>query len=130
MIRQNAAIPVGQEERTMKLVKRTAVIVIPKQPYIDWANSVDDDDFRYDENPPQEHTIYLVDDMSEYIVDTIDIIKPYYQVIFEEELNGWHRVVSDWPPNRDLDMFLKWFEVQVHSVVIDLHPGRLRTERY
>ena len=52
------------------------------------------------------------------------------QLIFEEELNGWHRLKSDWPPHRDLDTFLDWFEVQIHSMVLDLHQGRLKTERY
>ena len=61
----------------MKLVKRTAVIVIPKQPYIDWANSLDDD-VKFEDNPSPEHTIYLLEESPDYLVETIEIIKPHF----------------------------------------------------
>ena len=35
----------------MKRVKRTAVIVVPKKPYINWANSVDDSQVKFGDNP-------------------------------------------------------------------------------
>ena len=114
----------------MRRVKRTAVIVIPKQPYIDWANSMDD--VKIDDHPSPEHTIYLclVEDITDYVVDAVEMIKPHFEFIFEEELNSWHRLESDWPRNRDLATFLEWFEIQIHSLVIDLPRGRLKTERY
>ena len=114
----------------MKRVKRTAVIVIPKQPFINWANSVDDSHIKFGDNPSPEHTIYLVEDITDYVVDTVEIIKPYFEFIFMEELNSWHRLESDWSLNRDLETFLEWFEIQIHSMVLDLPRGRLKSERY
>ena len=114
----------------MKRLKRTAVIVIPKQPYIDWANSLEEGGVKIGVDYTPEHTIYLVEDITGYMVDTVEIIKPHFEFIFEEELNSWHRLVSNWPPNRDLDTFLEWFEVEIHSLILDLHGGRLKTERY
>lgn len=58
------------------------------------------------------------------------MVAPYFAFIFEEELNAWHRVESDWPAQRDLDTFLAWFEVEYHSIVIDLVRGRVKTKRY
>ena len=114
----------------MRRVKRTAVIVIPKQPYIDWANSMDDGGVKLGGDYNSEHTIYLVEDVTGCLIDKIEVIKPHFEFIFEEELNSWHRLKSDWPLHRDLDTFLDWFEVQIHSMVLDLHQGRLKTERY
>ena len=114
----------------MKRVKRTAVIVIPKKPYINWANSVDDSNVKLGDNPTTEHTIYSVEDITDYVVDTVEIIKPHFEFIFMEELNSWHRLESDWPSNRDLETFLEWFEIQIHSLVLDLPRGKLKTERY
>ena len=114
----------------MRRVKRTAVIVIPKQPYIDWANSLEESGVKLGEEFTPEHTIYLVEDIADYIIDKVEIIKPHFEFIFEEELNSWHRLVSNWPANRDLATFLDWFEVEIHSLVLDLHGGRLKTERY
>jgi len=114
----------------MRRVKRTAVIVIPKQPYIDWANSLEEGGVKLGEDFTPEHTIYLVEDITGYMIDKVEIIKPHFEFIFEEELVSWHRRVSNWPPNRDLATFLEWFEVEIHSLVLDLHGGRLKTERY
>jgi hypothetical protein len=86
----------------MKRVKRTAVIVIPKQPYIIWANSVDDGHVKFGDNPSPEHTIYLVEDITDYVVDTVEILKPHFEFIFKEELNNWHRLERDWPPKNCL----------------------------
>ena len=114
----------------MRRVKRTAVIVIPKQPFIDWANSMDDGGVKLGKDFNPERTIYLVEDITGYLIDKNEIIRPHFEFIFEEELNSWHRLKSDWPPNRDLDTFLYWFEVQIDSMVLDLHRERLKTERY
>ena len=107
----------------MRRVKRTAVIVIPKQPYIDWANSLEEGGVKLGEDFTPEHTIYLVEDITGYMIDKVEIIKPHFEFIFEEEQVSWHRRVSNWPPNRDLATFLEWFEVEIHSLVLDLHGG-------
>jgi hypothetical protein len=61
----------------------------------------------------------------------LDLDKVEFKVIFEEELNGWHQRESDWPTPRTYETFLAWFEVEVHSMVLDLEGSRLiRTERY
>ena len=75
---------------------------------------MDDGGVKLGEDFNPEHTIYLVEDITGYLIDKIEIIKPHFDFIFEEELNGWHRLKSDWPPHRDLDTFLDWFEVQIH----------------
>jgi hypothetical protein len=46
--------------------------------------------------------------------------------IFEEQLNGWYRVPSVWPEDRELKAFLLWFDCSFHSVVVDLCDERLR----
>jgi hypothetical protein len=40
--------------------------------------------------------------------------------IFEAQLDGWYRVPSSWPVNRDFDMFQLWFECRFHSMLVDL----------
>ena len=114
----------------MRRVKRTAVIVKPKQPYITWANALEDDGVMLGEEYVPEHNIYLVEDTTGCMLDTEEIVEPYFKTIFEEELNSWHRLVDNWPSNRDFKTFLAWFEVEIHSMVLDLHGGWIRTERF
>ncbi len=114
----------------MRLVNRAAITVTPKQPYIDWANSLDDDGPRIEQDHLPERNVYLVADMGDYSVDTESVIKRYYRKIFEHELNAWHRVESDWPQERDLAAFMQWFDAEVHSMVLDLLTRRIGTEPY
>jgi hypothetical protein len=110
-------------------VKRTAIIVKPKQPYIQWANSLDDDGVKRGEGFEPEHTVYLIEDIGDYEGDMEAMVAPYFEFIFEEELNEWHRLESDWPARRDLAAFLQWFEVEYHSMVLDLGRGQVKTRR-
>ncbi len=114
----------------MRRLRRTALSVRPKQPYIDWANALDEDGPRISQDFAGEQNIYLVEDMAEGRFDLQAIVEPHYAAIFEEELGAWHRVESDWPTPRNFATFQAWFEVEVHSLVLDLAGGWLRTEPY
>ena len=115
----------------MQRVKRAAICIRPKQPYIDWANGLEEGGVKIGVEFTPEETVYLIDDMSEGIVDIDSLLEPYCAVIFEEELGGWHRAEADWPKRRDFETFKAWFDTEVHSMVLDLAGGWwLRTEHY
>ena len=40
-------------------------------------------------------------------------------MLFEQELFEWSKDESEWPINRDLEMFLEWFDIEFYSTVID-----------
>ena len=48
------------------------------------------------------------------------ILAKCFEVIFEEELGGWHTDQSAWPENRTFEKFHEWFSLEFHSVVEDL----------
>ena len=50
-------------------VKRTALVIKPKQPYIQWANALDDDGVKLGEDFEPEHGVHLVDDVSSFGID-------------------------------------------------------------
>jgi hypothetical protein len=70
----------------------------------------------------------LIDDSADQSDDLKTLLAPYYATIFEEELGAWHRIEADWPQRRDLTIFLAWFEVEVHSLVLQW-VRRLATQR-
>ena len=112
------------------IINRTALTVKPKQPFIDWANSLDDDGPKLNINDPHyEPTVYLID---EAIDDRAlsRILSRHYSQIFENELAGWHLVVEDWPEKRDGRTFKKWFEVTVSTMVLDLSQRYMGFEEY
>jgi hypothetical protein len=121
-----------RKDRLMRLVKRAAITVKSKKPYITWANSLDEDWVRIGEDFTPEGCVYLIGDVADVIpLDRDVIVQPYFKAIFEEELNSWHRREGEWPSSRTYETFLEWFEVEVHSMVLDLQGSRMiRTESY
>ncbi len=51
-----------------------------------------------------------------------------YDLIFEEELASWWTVRKDWPLQRNLETFKKWFDIEFHSVVIDIFDAPLEDD--
>ena len=48
------------QEGTIALLNRSAILVVPKQPYADWANSLDDDGPRFTIEDEDDHlTVFL-----------------------------------------------------------------------
>ena len=110
----------------MKTINRSALLVQPAQPFLNWLHGVDPasahltlDDLRL------EPTIYLLPEW-ETEEEALQHLAEVSGEIFEEQLNGWHRVPSVWPATRDLKAFLLWFDCSFHSMVVDVCDGRLR----
>ena len=99
------------------MLNRSVVIVRPKQPYLDWAASLDDSGLA--PNPQGEQTVYLI---PSYVDDqhAWEIVEEVYSDIFENELWSWHIDEEAWPQGRGFEMFKQWFDVEFHSVVEDL----------
>ncbi len=114
----------------MRRVKRAAVNTKPRQPYIDWANSLDPDGVKIGVDYMPEGCVSWVEDVPEGLLDVPALVEPHYEVIWEEELGAWHRREADWPQWRDFTTFQAWFELELHSLVLDLQGGWLWTERY
>ncbi len=109
----------------MKEVNRSLVVVKPRQPYVDWANSFveDDDEVHGIAFFHRDCTAYLIDEIEEE-GDEERILKKVYRRIFEEELYAWMTDESVWPEKRDYPTFRAWFDVAFHSLVFDLCDDR------
>ena len=104
----------------MKDVNRGVLIIKPKQPFVDWANSLDDDEPRaVIGNLRKDCTAYLIPDLmneDEVLAD----LELNFELLFEHELEGWCIDQTTWPADRSFEMFQEWFDVEWHSVVFDL----------
>ena len=106
----------------MDAIYRSAVIVMPAQPFLDWLHRADPTSAELSlEDLRREPTIYLLPDYNtEEEARGVEI--------FEEELDGWYRVPSAWPVDRTLDNFNLWFECRFHSLIVDLCDNPLKRE--
>ena len=104
----------------MTTLNRTAIMVMPGQPFLDWLHRTDPTSGGLSlEDLRREPTVYLLSE-SENEEEVRERLKEVCVQIFEEQLDGWYRVPSSWPSRRDLDAFDRWFEWSSHSVVVDL----------
>lgn len=106
-------------------LNRSAIIVTPKQPFLDWLHSVDPTSRELKlSDLAKEPFIYLVQEC-ENEREFEKCLRKMFPAIFASELTAWWTDISGWPVNRTLDMFRKWFDICFHSVLLDLGEDTL-----
>lgn len=101
-------------------INRNAIVVKPKAPFFNWHNDVF----------PKDKPIHELDDNTIYLIREMDSnqgirtwLKKNFGDIFVNELNDWSTNKESWPKNRTYKMFADWFDVEVHSMVLDLEES-------
>jgi hypothetical protein len=104
----------------MRAINRCVAIVKVKQPYLDWANSLPDPTAGMDlASLNDDSHAYLLPEI-EMMEDQVEILAVFYGEIFENELAAWCTDQKTFPKKRSLRMFEQWFDVELHSLVLDL----------
>ena len=98
-------------------INRSAVILKPQQPFIDWYFNLNPEDELSFEEDIKETNIYLVDDK---IDDIEKWLKKKFDKFFTMELDEWCADKKDWPQKRNYKMFKQWFQVDVSTMIYDL----------
>ncbi|MDE2040965.1 MAG: hypothetical protein KGI59_01060 [Patescibacteria group bacterium] len=112
----------------MLTINRTVAIIKPKRPYIKWANSLPDADREYtDEVFQKDQRVLLIPEHDTPKEDRA-YINTIWREIFDEELLGWSLNRSWWPKERTQKMFWQWFDVEFHSMVVDMCDTPIETE--
>ena len=112
----------------MYLINRSLAIIIPKQPFVDWANQLPGPELKLTLKDVQKECQAVL--IPEY--DTEDEAKEYindlYEDIFAQELFSWTTEESEWPQERTKELFWRWFEVTFHSMVFDPYEDPIEKE--
>ena len=109
------------------MVNRSAVTLCVKQPFYEWLRSLPNPVDLTIEEVNREPQVYLLPDYA-YESDKEGLLAECCDALFEEQLEAWWTVETDWPEGRDLTLFRKWFDVEFHSVVLDLVDAPLFSE--
>jgi hypothetical protein len=103
----------------MRAVDRSAILVVPKQPFLDWLRSVDDNNAELTLNDIRsEPAIYLIKECVDDLA-FLDEVRRIFPVIFEQQLEAWWTEPSDWPALLTFDTFRDWFDCSFHSEIFD-----------
>ncbi len=97
-------------------VNRSVLLVRPRAPYLEWAAANGDGvDYPVD----HERTAYLLPVYGD-ATEGEAVLRRHCAAIFEAELEAWCTDESTWPRRQTYAEFLRWFEVEQHSIVVDL----------
>jgi len=107
-----------------EVINRVAVIVRPKQPFVKWHNRVTGDkkkliDFKH-------HSSTYLFALESSASEAIKKVEAEYEFIFGHYLLQSTDDMATWPQEITLDMFKKWFDIEMSVPVIDLAKVKLK----
>jgi hypothetical protein len=106
-------------------LNRTVVLLIAKQPFLDWLNSTDTEDQALSiDDLRNDNEVFLIPQFSDDS-DSIKWIEKRWAALFEHMLLGWVEDESLWPQERSLSMFRTWFDIEFHTMAWDLSEEQL-----
>ncbi len=102
----------------MKRSERMAVIVMPREPLLDWVNSVTPDDPIWIDELLGRANVYFIPSY-EAMDEAEEYMRSHFDEIFRNELAEWFEDEDVWPQPRTYAMFEEWFDVMYDVVVFD-----------
>ena len=107
------------------MLNRCVVVAKAKEPFLDWLKGLPDPCDVTLERVNRETTAYLLPYFEEDH-ERDRILHRYANLIFEDQLAAWWLEEADWPAKRGVGTFKKWFDLEVHTLVLDLVDGAIR----
>lgn len=106
----------------MRVINRTAVTVVPAEPYLDWTRRKEADFNKGTLTVARAKTYGSAFLLPEFELeeDVQEWVEENATWLFEFQLAAWTQDESTWPATRDLKTFREWFRIDVHSVVVDV----------
>lgn len=104
------------------MVNRCVVIAKAREPFLKWLQGLPDPCNVTLDDVNRHTTAYLLP----YFEEDHEwgrILNRYLELIFEDQLAAWWLDEADWPTKRGASTFNKWFDVEVHTIVLDLVDG-------
>ena len=109
-------------------LNRTVVLLVPKQPFLDWLNNVDPDDQTLTvEDLRDDNEVFLIPQFNDNSDSEKWVVKRW-SFLFEHMLMGWIDDEAMWPQDRTLNMFREWFDIEIHTMAWDLSDEQLFVE--
>ncbi len=114
----------------MEVINRAVAIIKPRQPYLDWAQQLADPPDRLSlADLRRDCTAILLPEWDDP-ADAEAFIQDMFADVFAMELDAWHRDPQAWPAHRSYQIFREWFDVELHSLVLDAAVADITREAY
>ncbi len=115
------------EGREVWFLNRDLLVVRPKEPYIEWARTVYDDEPITDEEARNWVDAFLLPECDSE-EEALDRIAENCDVIFELMLADWVVEPEAWPEDRGWEVFQCWFTFERIETTWDLVDAPLSSD--
>ncbi len=109
----------------MNILNRGFITITPKKAFFDWSNTIDLE-VQFSIEDEIEPTVYLI---TEDFFDIEPLIEQHFKKIFKNELTAITENEEKWPVERNIDVFLEWFDINIGSMVFDLEKSNIVGEK-
>lgn len=101
-------------------LNRTVMLLVPKQPFLQWVNDVDPDEMALTmEDICEDNEVFLIPQLDDE-QESMEWVEKRWSMLFEHMLGEWVLDETAWPQKRTLSMFREWFGIELHSMAWDL----------
>jgi len=112
----------------VRTLNRSAIIVTPKQPFLEWLHSIDASSRDLEmEDLRSDPSVYLFPECTNDNELTQHLKRACLE-IFEQELESWDRLEETWPKDRSFEAFQRWFDYSIHWMIFDFADQPLELE--
>lgn len=103
-------------------LKRSALVLSKKKmPYYGWLQSIGKGS---QNSNTTDNEVYLLPDYEE--IDQMEKwLSRNFDLIFQDQLNGWITDQDLWVKNRTYKLFKEWFDYSLHTMIFDLEKGEI-----
>ncbi|MGE5496425.1 MAG: hypothetical protein ACM3Q2_00005 [Syntrophothermus sp.] len=114
----------------MYSVDRHLLIIRPREPFLDWLKNI----------APENQALtlsHLSHDNTAFMIPKHDMpeedhryIRSIFPDLFDMVLEEWVLDTDLWPADRTYEKFRDWFDLDIHSVLLDTSETEIQKEHY
>ena len=109
----------------MYFVDRSVAVIKPRESFHQWLHAVPGSEVDISLDSLRcDCTVILLPEFNDP-EDAVAYIDEIYLQLFKMELASWYEEESLWPKDLSLKAFWEWFNVEIHSTVIDSVEGEI-----
>lgn len=116
----------------MHEVNRSAILVKPQQPFVDWLLHCPDppDISSVKQQVENDTNVYLLPEYHPDKESKDEFLADIYPTIAAAEFRAWYTDEDLWGDIPNYSTFKNWFHVEISSMVLDITQGPLARIRY
>jgi len=111
-------------------INRGVIILMPKQPFLDWIMRVDPipSNLTLEEIRREQDGFLVSQESIETTEDAQSWVYRRWKIFFDLQLNDWYTEELLWPQKRSLKMFKEWFDIRYHPMLWDMTQEAIQHE--